>query len=295
MAWLEININTSDRFIDEISDHLQQFGAEAITFKDNADTPIYEPSPEKIIYWPNTCVTALFKETLDIKPILEWAKIKKDGNIIEDFSCNLLKDRDWERVCLQDIKPLQMGKRLWICPSWETPPEPHAINLMLDPGLAFGTGAHQTTALCLEWLDQQIQGEEVVIDYGCGSGILGLAALKLGAKQIYAIDIDPQALLTTRENAKRNGITDASINCFLPEEASLLIQPAEILIANILLQPLKTLAPQFAQFVFPGGKILLSGILTSQLDEIRESYSPWFTFHQTTSRDEWACISGFRS
>ncbi|MDX1901178.1 MAG: 50S ribosomal protein L11 methyltransferase [Gammaproteobacteria bacterium] len=295
MPWLQYKITTTDQYADDIGDQLQQFGAEAVTFEDTFDNPIYEPLPGDITFWKNTTVSALFQIKTDTSGIARWLQLKKDIGMINEIHCSTLQDQDWERVCLQDVKPIQIGQRLWICPTWETPPDPKAVNLMLDPGLAFGTGTHPTTALCLAWLDTHIRGGETIIDYGCGSGILGLAALKLGAKHVTAIDLDPQAVSATLENAKRNSIPSAMLDVRLPDQDSNNLQPASILIANILLQPLLTLAPHFATLTQPNAHLLLSGILSTQIDKIIQTYSEWFIFTSPAMiKADWACVSATR-
>ena len=176
-----------------------------------------------------------------------------------DHRFEILEDKDWVREWMDQFHPVQFGARLWICPSWLTPPEPTAINVMLDPGLAFGTGTHATTALCLEWLDSAPLSGKLVIDYGCGSGILGIAALKLGGNKTYAIDIDPQALLATRQNAEQNQITDQQLEVYYPQSCPL--DMADILIANILAGPLASLAQTLNSLIRPGGLLALSGVL----------------------------------
>ncbi len=203
-----------------------------------------------------------------------------------------IADEDWVRRSLDQFKPMKFGKRLWICPSWFTPPEPNDVNIILDPGLAFGTGTHPTTALCLEWLDEHINAQHLVIDYGCGSGILSLAALKLGAKRVFAVDNDEQALEATLRNGEKNGFIPPELQTYLPNE--LPVEQADLLIANILAQPLIELAPLFAKRVKPHGKLILSGILPSQTEEITKAYSPWFNMQPPDFKEEWSRISGNR-
>lgn len=295
MSWLQFSFKTTEKHAEEIGIQLQKLGAESVTFEDTQDTPILEPLPGEVYYWQNTTISALFSIKTDRYEIEKWLKLKENAGIISDIQCRTLQDQDWERVCLQDIKPIQVGSRLWICPSWETPPDSSAVNLMLDPGLAFGTGTHPTTALCLEWLEGHISGGETIIDYGCGSGILGLAALKLGAKRIIAVDLDPQALSATLDNAKRNNIPTTALEIYLPHQLPSPPPTTSILVANILLQPLLTLAPLFATMVQPKGHLLLSGILITQIEHIRGAYSPWFDFSENPrTKNEWACLTATR-
>ena len=191
---------------------------------------------------------------------------------------------------MKNYHPMQFGKRLWICPSWRDVPDPTAVNLMLDPGLAFGTGTHPTTALCLEWLDSQDLDKKVVTDYGCGSGILGIATLLLGAKHCTSVDIDPQALQATRDNLQRNSLPDQLMDVYLPENAP--VTEVDVLVANILAGPLTSLAPILAKRVRQGGLIALSGLLKQQAEEIQNTYGEWFDLDPVTEREEWIRITG---
>jgi ribosomal protein L11 methyltransferase len=255
MPWNEIRIVTSADEANDLSDHLTALGAVAVTFQDAGDEPIFEPKPETPRLWHQTIVIGLF----DSETLLESITESLDPLPYQVWH---IPDENWERRCLEDFKPIQMGKRLWICPSWHQPPDPQAVNVILDPGLAFGTGSHPTTRLCLEWLDASITPDQSIIDYGCGSGILAIAALKLGAKKALAVDNDPQALIATRDNAERNHIDSKDLITQGPDEN--ITEPADILIANILAQPLKELASHLASLTKPGGKIALSGILKDQ-------------------------------
>ena len=202
-----------------------------------------------------------------------------------------MQDRDWEREWLKDFKPLKFGRRLWIVPTAFKPPEPDAVNLLLDPGLAFGTGTHATTALCLDWLDanNKLVADTTVIDYGCGSGVLGIAAALLGAAKVYAVDIDTQALQATNDNAVANNVRAAFEIGQLPD------QPVTLLLANILAGPLIDLAEHFAELTAAGGHLLLSGILCDQAAEIRNAYSRWFTIESESQRDGWLCCHAVRT
>ena len=202
-----------------------------------------------------------------------------------------LEDRDWAREWLKDFKPMRFGTRLWICPTAYTPPEPDAVNLSLDPGLAFGTGTHATTALCLEWLDGHDLRDRLVVDYGCGSGILAIAAARLGAREVWAVDNDPQALVASRDNAARNGVMDRLHICLPPAFPAL---QADVLLANILAGPLVSLAQLFAACLRPGGRLVLSGILKTQEPDIRRAYQADFAELEVASKDDWIRVSGIR-
>ena len=291
MAWLEIHIKTSDKHANELSDELNQLGALAVTFKDAGDQPIYEPSPDNPRLWHETIVIGLFDPDHPIDALIRYLEQQQAAGKLEHFHLKHLENQDWQRICLDSFKPLQFGNRLWICPSWHQTPDPNAINVTLDPGLAFGTGTHPTTALCLEWLDKNITGtEELVIDYGCGSGILAIAALKLGAKHVLAVDNDPQALEATRSNAERNHISTPKLITCSPQKVE--NQQADILIANILAQPLIDLAPILSSLVKPHGKIVLSGILSEQSLDITNTYNKWFAMSPPISRAEWVRLDG---
>src|SRR6185312_1985647 len=200
MPWIELHSQTTADYADSLSDQLTLLGALAVTFQDAGDQPIYEPTPGAQNLWPETIVIGLFDNSLQPESLLAYLEDQQAAGLIQSFHFKNLPDQDWERICLDYFKPMSFGERLWVCPSWQTPPGPNSATVILDPGLAFGTGTHPTTALCLEWLDQHIQTGACVIDYGCGSGILGLAALKLGAKEVIAIDNDPQALEASQKN-----------------------------------------------------------------------------------------------
>lgn len=290
MAWIELHLTTSKDHVSLLSDQLTLLGAEAVTFKDAANQPIYEPALNSTPIWQETIVVGLFDDQQAMDAILDYIEKQKTAGLLKQFEVKLLADQDWERSCLVDFKPLSFGKHLWICPSWLTPPDPSAVTVILDPGLAFGTGTHAATALCLEWLEANIQSGETAIDYGCGSGILGLAALKLGASYVKAVDYDQQALVATRQNAIRNHYTSAQLETFLPDE--LVTEPVDVVIANILAQPLIDLAPRLASFVKPGGRILLSGILIEQAEKVTAAYEPWFVMKAPVVQGDWVRLEG---
>jgi ribosomal protein L11 methyltransferase len=292
MAWQEIHITTTSIYVDTLTEHLTEFGAQACTMEDAGNQPIYEPTPNQSTpVWPDIKLVSLFDSDQDITAVSAYLKTQKAAGAIIEFHATQLADENWERRCLEDFKPMQFGKRLWVCPSWLTPPDADAINIILDPGLAFGTGTHPTTALCLEWLAENVSAGQSVIDYGCGSGILALAALKLGASSALCIDHDDKALLATHENAARNHIT-TGLETGLPN--SVKDQKVDILIANILAQPLLELATNLAKLVKPGGKILLSGILKEQSEQINQAYSPWFSMQPIVFKGEWCRLTGVR-
>lgn len=291
MPWIQIRISCPADQTDFYQTQMTELGAHAVTFMDAFDQPIYEPKPGETKLWGTTQVTGLFSadaDTIALEKALKKNKISEKNIVIE-----ALEDKDWVREWMQYFQPMQFGSHLWICPSWKACPEPNAVNVMLDPGVAFGTGTHPTTALCLHWLaEQNLQGLDV-IDYGCGSGILAIAALKLGAIHAYGIDIDQQALDASQENARRNQI-DHQVTTYLPDQAPKELH-ADIVIANILAAPLQKLAPKLATHVKPGGYIILSGMLESQVSALQVTYSQWFTLETPMVEDEWGCLVGKRN
>ena len=236
--WIQIKIRTTSKNADTIAALLEQLGSLAVTYSDAEDSPILEPLPGERRLWPNTDVTGLVGKGTDDKAIVNSLK-QILGDHVPVMSVNL-EDRDWIRAWMDSFKPLKFGKKLWICPTWCKVPDSDAVTVMLDPGLAFGTGTHPTTSLCLEWLDGLNLLDKTVLDYGCGSGILAIAALKLGAKEAYGVDIDPQALEASEENAKRNGVLDKLTLCDGKKSSSVLT-PAPVTVANILCGPLAEL------------------------------------------------------
>ncbi|MBA6354150.1 MULTISPECIES: 50S ribosomal protein L11 methyltransferase [unclassified Colwellia] len=290
MPWIQLRLSANEDTSEKYSDWLSACGAQAVTFIDAQDTPIYEPLPgDEVIYWHNTVVMGLFDASHDMDKTITYLKsIHPDKNNMA-YKLEQLEDKDWEREWMDNFHPMKFGERLWICPSWREVPDPTAINVMLDPGLAFGTGTHPTTALCLTWLDGLDLVGKTVVDFGCGSGILSLAALKLGAKKVIGIDIDPQALQASKANAERNGIADR-LELFLPKD-----QPsfkADVVVANILAGPLRELAPTIIEFVAPNGHLALSGVLEEQANELQNIYSQWCEMDAIAVQDEWVRLSG---
>lgn len=292
MNWLEFHITTTRDHAYQLNDQLILLGAQSITLRDAGDEPIYELNPNETTLWNNVMLVALFDEHDPIESIGTYLEKQREAGLLKKFELRALEDEDWTRRCLDRFKPMQFGKRLWICPSWTTPPDPKATNVILDPGLAFGTGTHPTTTLCLEWLSAHLKKGELVIDYGCGSGILGISASKLGAKKVIAIDHDPQALESTKNNAQRNQLTRAEIEIHPPGHITEF--SADVLIANILAKPLIEMASFFAGLLKPRGRLVLSGILESQIDEVLSAYHPWFAMNAPAHLEEWVRITGKR-
>ena len=291
MAWLQLRIETSADYAEQVGTMLSANGAQAVTFLDAKDTPMYEPKPGETMLWPDTQVVGLFDATHDMKGVLSC--LAKSKILGPDFTHKLdpLEDKDWEREWMDNFHPMQFGERLWICPSWREVPDKDAVNVMLDPGLAFGTGTHPTTALCLRWLDSQDLSDKTVVDFGCGSGILALAALKLGAKRVIGIDIDPQALQASKENARRNDVADR-LEVYLPHEQPSL--EADFVTANILSGPLLELQSVISAFCKRGGKLVLSGILAEQVEKIESAYRSGFQLESSQIDGDWARVSGIK-
>ena len=291
MTWLQIRLDASPDTATPIEDALLDCGAASVTMEDNADQPLFEPPIGETPVWANTRVTGLFTADTDMVAVL--AGMQGILGQLPEYRIEILEDRDWIREWMDSYHPLQCGERLWICPSWREPVDSGAVNILLDPGLAFGTGTHPTTWLCLNWLDQQALDGLTIIDYGCGSGILGIAALLLGADKLIAVDTDPQALQATRENGERNHISNGRIECYLPEDVPADLR-GDMVLANILAGPLKTLAPRLASYLSPGAPLCLSGILNTQGDDLIEHYSDWFEGLTAKGKEEWLRVSGQR-
>ena len=297
MSWLQIKIPSSPEYAELFEDLLLESGCAAVTFQDAEDNPIFEPDLGTTPLWQSTVVTGLFSAEYDLQSTLAFIRTElnarlNDDQVIPEVSAEILEDKDWERAWMDTYHPMQFGQRLWVCPSWRDVPDPTAVNLLLDPGLAFGTGTHPTTALCLEWLDAQPLEGQSVVDYGCGSGILGIAALLLGAASVVAVDIDQQALTATRDNLSRNQLPDNKLTTFLPEQVPAL--KADLLIANILAGPLVQLKSVFAELLKPGGRLLLSGLLNHQATDIHQAYNDCFILDELVEKDNWIRITATR-
>jgi ribosomal protein L11 methyltransferase len=295
MPWLQLTFETTPEDAEHFSDLLSKAGASAVTYLDSADQPLYEPPPGETPLWSHTRVMALFDATTNMDEVVAQISTELAPQSLPDWRVSPLEDKDWEREWMDNFKPMSFGSRLWIVPSWAEPPEAGAVNILLDPGLAFGTGTHPTTSLCLQWLDEHSSREGMdypeVVDYGCGSGILAVAAAKLGARQVWAVDNDPQALIATRDNAAKNEVID-SIEAVFPGGLPAIKTP--LLLANILAQPLMDFAERFALLVSPGGHIVLSGILREQVDQVAACYQPWFEMDPPVLQEEWGRLTGRR-
>lgn len=289
MAWLRLTLRSDTEHSEKISDALEQVGALAVTMIDAEDKPIFEPLPGETPLWANLEITGLFEANTDTKALDQQLTELLSADIMASRRLEPLEDKDWSRVWMDDYHPMQFGKNVWIVPSWCDAPKPDAVNILLDPGLAFGTGTHPTTSLCLQWLDGQSLTDKQVLDYGCGSGILAIAAAKLGAANITAIDIDPQALQATRDNAERNNVTDL-ISTHLPMD--LPDAGYDMLLANILAGPLAELADMLCAALRPGGSLVLSGILAEQADHVATAYRRHCDISEPVQQGDWIRLSG---
>jgi ribosomal protein L11 methyltransferase len=291
MSFYEIEFPLAALNLSEVEAALLKIGASSITFVDRADEPVLEPKPGEFKLWSDTLVRALFEESGSVArgalSKLDCLSSSLGPHVTESARVRAVPTQVWERAWLKDWKSMRFGRRLWVIPCAADPPEDRdAAVVRLDPGLAFGTGTHPTTALCLQILDSLPLSGRSVIDYGCGSGILGLAALKLGAAHVLAVDLDPQALLATRDNAIRNGVA-AHITVQGIESG---LTAAYCVLANILAGPLIELAPTLTAACEPGGRIVLSGLLKAQAHAVKAAYAAGFDMVQVIERDEWCCI-----
>lgn len=286
---LQLTLDIGTRNPEPFEDVLFELGAVAVTLEDAADDPVLEPAPGATPLWPTVMVKAVFDA--DANPAVIGLALAKARPDAPPPRFEVLPDKAWEREWLKNFRPMRFGRRLWVCPNGMPTDGPDAVRIELDPGLAFGTGTHPTTALCLEWLDAQDVAGRQVVDYGCGSGILGIAAARLGAAGVLAMDIDPQALTATRDNAERNSVADRII---VSGDLRLADRGADLLLANILAGPLVELAPRFAHAVRPGGQLALSGLLLEQAETVTAAYRPWFDIATSVTRDGWALLAGRR-
>jgi len=292
--WQEWVLETHSQLVEALEAWLFERGALAVTLEDNANEPLLEPGPGVTPLWQNVVLTALFTSDVDlssIRAVLPLTLLAENSK----SELSLLEDREWTRVWMDNFAPIQMGPRLWVCPSWAEPPDEALVNVMLDPGLAFGTGTHATTAMCLGALDAAMSGGESVVDFGCGSGILAIAALKLGASKALGVDNDPQALAASRDNAARNKISADQFDAVMPEDGRLSAwsNVANVVVANILAGPLLSLAQELIQLMAPGGRLLLTGVLEEQAAELIEHYAH-VGLEVTDRRDGWVLLSGVK-
>lgn len=291
MGYLALTVELSGRDPEAAEDAAFAAGAVSVTLTDAVDDAILEPAPGEVRLWPRTVLQALFPaEVAGPEAIIALAAALQMP--AEQIRVERIADRVWEREWLKDFHPMRFGRRLWVVPHHSDPPDqPEAVMVRLDPGLAFGTGTHPSTALCLTWLDAHLEPGARMIDYGCGSGVLAVAAAKLGARQAHGFDIDPQALIATRDNAAAN---DVSGLVHVHEQAATLPAEVDVVVANILAGTLVELAPQLHALLAPGGKLVLAGILKQQVHEVRAGFAPLIDLSVFAERDGWSALSGTR-
>jgi len=302
MPWQSLVVDSDAEHAEALSEALLELGALSVDLLDaDADTPdeqaiFGEPGEPAPGLWQHNRVSALFGSGEDVGAILRDAVAGIGLEQLPRHHIEILDDQDWVRLTQSQFEPIPVSPRLWIVPTWHTPSDDNAINIVLDPGLAFGTGSHPTTRLCLRWLDAHLKGGESVLDYGCGSGILAIAALKLGAAHAVGVDVDSQAVIASRDNAAANQIQNAEFYlpdaCPEPSQADTLQSGFDLVVANILTNPLCALAPLLAKATRQGGQIVLSGILEVQATEVMSIYQPWFDFRAPIFEDGWSCLSG---
>lgn len=294
--WFELHLlECQGQESEELSEGLFALGALSVSFTDAEDNPIFEPEPGTTPIWPSVNIIALF-DNHDMALIAQ-AWLSEIASLYRT-EIRIIQDKDWISATRHAFKPRLFGKRLWICPSWhqdefsktEHALPDNAVVLALDPGLAFGTGSHPTTSLCLQWLDREVLAQQKILDYGCGSGILALAAAKLGATEVTAVDIDPQAITATEENARQNHVESKTLSVglpeILPEQASF-----DVIVANILIGPLMALRPRFENLLAPDGRLVVSGILAEQLDTLKNHYAKNWNCVESTTEGDWAMAS----
>lgn len=295
MPWQSVRILVDSKDAEPLSDALMEVGALSVSLEDADagtmdETPLFgEPDHPSAELWQRSIAVAMLEEHADVAAILSAAAVLAERPMPSQYQVELVADQDWVRLTQSQFDPIPISPRLWIVPSWHDAPDAAAINLKLDPGLAFGTGSHPTTRLCLRWLDDNICGGESLLDYGCGSGILAIAASKLGAEEVVGVDIDPQAITASLDNAALNAVNGRFC---LPD--ALVEAQYDMVVANILTNPLKALAPMLAGRVRRGGQLILSGILVAQAQDVMDVYAPWCAFETPTADEGWVRLVGQR-
>ncbi len=293
MSWLSVTIDTDCGHAEPLADALLDAGALSASIEDaDAGTPeetpqFGEPGSPTTPGWTRSRVVALLEAGTDVDELLAACAATAGLDGVPAYALEKVEEQNWVRLTQSQFEPIRVSGRLWIVPSWHTAPDPEAIVLVLDPGMAFGTGSHPTTRLCLEWLERTVTPGVSVLDYGCGSGILGIAAARLGAADVLGVDIDPQAVTAARHNAERNGV-----RVRFDDSAAEIRGQFDLVVANILSNPLKALAPAICAHVRPGGRLALSGILAAQTEELIAAYAPWLPLAVADSREGWVCLAG---
>lgn len=303
MYWISLTIETDDAHAEALSDAMLELGALSADIHDAAAGTEREQvlfdEPDEISgggIWAASELTALFSADADIISIVQAAACAAQLPSLPIYRVTHVEEQDWVQLTQSQFSPIQVSSRLWVVPSWHEAPDPAAINLILDPGMAFGTGSHPSTQLCLAWLDENLQGGEDVLDYGCGSGILAIAAWKLGASHVVGIDIDPHAVAASRKNSMHNQCEETKVRFdtthFEAQTDSALEGWANVVVANILANPLIMLAPILTHAARKGGRIALSGILEEQVEEVEKVYGQWFKMHTPRIQEGWALLTG---
>jgi len=295
MSWIAVELKLDEQFVAAFSDALLENGALSVDVADaqagtESEQAIFlEPGEEVTLQWGHNRVVALFDAHADPLRALQQAAAVVGFGSVPEYRSYHVDDQDWVRLTQSQFQPIEISQRLWIVPSWHPVPDASAINIVLDPGLAFGTGTHPTTWLCLDWLERNLRPGQRVIDYGCGSGILSIAAAKLGASEVVGVDIDSQAVKTSRYNASRNQVQATFVDV-----DALTLDKADVVVANILSGPLKVLAPLLANLTQQNGRLVLSGILESQAEELMDIYQQWFDMLPPVAREGWIRLEGVR-
>jgi ribosomal protein L11 methyltransferase len=293
MAWHQLTVITSEDTAPKIADFFSELGAVSVTYMDAEDEPVYEPAIGETKIWSQTRVIALYELTADPASIKNQVSKQFPQDFLDCWELEVIEDQAWERAWMAHYRPMKFADKLWVCPTGQEQSEENTVCLTLDPGLAFGTGTHPTTALCLEWLASNDLTGKTVIDYGCGSGILAIAAVLLGAKLAYAVDIDPQAITATHSNSEKNRVQE-KIFCYLPEQFMAENVKADVVLANILAKPLAEMAFQVTELLVSGGQLVLSGILAEQAQSVIDAYRPFLYLDKTVQQQDWVRLTGIK-
>jgi len=295
-VWQQLTIQIRSADAELLENELLAAGAVSISYLDAEDQPVFQEEPGSTPLWDNSVLLALFEQDHDLSELLTVLRANTSIANAAQLEIERIEDQAWERAWMDDFKPIQFGNKLWVCPSWQSAPDPDAVNILMDPGLAFGSGSHNTTSLCLQWLEQAELNDKTLIDFGSGSGILAIAAALLGAKEVIAVDNDPQAVLATLDNSQRNGLDLDSFHTYLPDAfaGAFAGRHADIVIANILAAPLIDLAEQLAGLLHTGGALVLSGLLHDQVDAVSVAYSEWIDFEPAVQDEDWVRLVGTR-
>jgi len=293
MTWHQLSVITDKNTATEVSDFFSELGAVSVTYMDAEDNPVYEPAPGETKIWNLTKVISLFEIEAEPELVKKLLFSQFKESALNSWFEEVIQDQAWERSWMEHYHPMKFGENLWVCPTGQEKKEKNCVCMTLDPGLAFGTGTHPTTALCLEWLASHNVSDKTVIDYGCGSGILAVAAVLLGAKEVHAVDIDPQAIIATQANAEKNNVQD-KIKCYLPEQFSSF--KADLVLANILANPLCELSESISALLKPQGQLVLSGILNEQANLVVDTYKKLnIKIQAPISQEDWCRLDGIKN